>query len=61
MSEKESNLKRNPSAIQDDLSRSVTLPEKDALVRYYLLKQGFYQEFTLDDFDQKVKVNKYKF
>ncbi|MYU84020.1 hypothetical protein [Ligilactobacillus salivarius] len=53
LSEKESNLKRNPSAIQDDLSRSVTLPEKDALVRYYLLKQGFYQEFTLDDFDQK--------
>lgn len=53
LSEKESNLKRNPSAIQDDLNRSVTLPEKDALVRYYLLKQGFYQEFTLDDFDQK--------
>lgn len=53
LSEKESNSKRNPSAIQDDLNRSVTLPEKDALVRYYLLKQGFYQEFTLDDFDQK--------
>lgn len=53
LSEKESNPKRNPSEIQDDLNRSVTLPEKDTLVRYYLLKQGFYQEFTLDDFDQK--------
>lgn len=53
LSEKESNLKRNPSAIQDDLNRSVTLPEKDILVKYYLLKQGFYQDFTLDNFDQK--------
>ncbi|MDF4191497.1 hypothetical protein PV939_08360 [Ligilactobacillus salivarius] len=53
LSEKKSDSKRNLSAIQDDLNRSVTLPEKDALVRYYLLKQGFYQEFTLDDFDQK--------
>lgn len=53
LSEKEKNPKRNLSSIQDDLNRSVTLPEKDALVRYYLLKQGFYQEFTLDDFDQK--------
>ena len=46
LSEKKSDSKRNLSAIQDDLNRSVTLPEKDALVRYYLLKQGFYQEFN---------------
>lgn len=53
LSEKKSDSKRNLSAIQDDLNRSVTLPEKDILVKYYLLKQGFYQDFTLDDFDQK--------
>ena len=55
LSEKKSDSKRNLSAIQDDLNRSVTLPEKDILVKYYLLKQGFYQDFTLDDFDQKSK------
>lgn len=53
LSEKKSDSKRNLSAIQDDLNRSVTLPEKDVLVKYYLLKQEFYQDFTLDDFDQK--------
>lgn len=53
LSEKKSDSKRNLSAIQDDLNRSVTFPEKDILVKYYLLKQGFYQDFTLEDFDQK--------